>query len=222
MLFLSLFIILKFMNTIYNNMEKGNELEPDLDEINNYMRIHKFECKKMINDDYRTSDPSMAKYICDNFNKMELKEKSIIQSKLLSEKKINCDLLKYELKYLDLHTNINNLNESIKFIRNALNRYHMVVGGFLFEDIVWSEHDHKSYKYALDDNEYIFENSIKKIHRYDTQMIQFTLDLLNYFKRHINSDLNIICKFIKHSDEILWTIIKIETNNDTDNDNDSE
>lgn len=181
------------------------------DEAINYQRLAKFDQQKSIIYDFKNkkNKKQIAEYIYKNIDHMDEIERKMLLMNLLDDKKIKSELLKYELRNLNLNKKISNFNYFIKFVRNTLKRYHMNAGGYLCEDTEWSEHNYTSTKYPLKRNEVIFENSIKRIDRNDFETTTFINDLLHFFKRHRDKNIIVLYKLIEYTDEIYWMIFKI-------------
>lgn len=183
----------------------------DLEKVINYQKLHRLDHQKSQITDFKDNQPKkqIAQYINKNIDKMDDVERKSLLITLMDDKKIKCELLKYELRYLDMDFKISDFNKFINFVRNTLKKYHMKAGGFLCEDNEWSEHDHKSEKYPLKSNELIFDNSIKRVNRYDFQITVYISDLLYFINRHIDDNLKISYRLIEYTDEIYWMVLKL-------------
>jgi hypothetical protein len=185
-----------------------------LDEVSKFRNLQKFDSQKCLIDDFAPSIESnsrgrIAKFIHQNIHLMDDVEKRRLLTKLLDDKKVSSDLMKYELRYLNLGRRISDFNEFIKFVREALSRYHMKAGGYLCEDTEWSEHSSSSSKYPLKPNEVIFENSIKKTNRFDLEVTTFIYDLLNFFYKHKVKGIQVSYRLIEYTDQIYLMVFKI-------------
>lgn len=185
-----------------------------------YLNLHKFEQERHEINEYNLNNLTekninMAEYIHDNISKMGEIEMMNIHAKIIDIRKIKNDLLKYEMLNLDLGIKLSTLDECKTFVTKYLKRYHLHTGGFLCEDSDWTIHTSLSNvrKYKLKENELIFENSIKDIHKYDTQLTKYFAEILQFFKRHMNDNINIKYYLIKHSDKICWIVLKLVDNN---------
>lgn len=182
-------------------------------DISNFLKLNKLDQQTSNINDFKNlhNKQDTAQYINKNINKMDDIEKKNLLLTLLDDKKVSSELLKYELKYLDLDKKISDLNEFTTFVRNSLERYHMKAGGYLCEDTEWSEFYPNSdpAKYPLKQGEVLFENSIKRVNRYDIQIVNYITDLLNFFNRHSSDTLYISYKQIASTDGIYWMVIKI-------------
>lgn len=183
--------------------------------MNNYANLHKLDNLKNIIYDFKIKSGNnmlnrgdIASYIHKNINKMDDIERKHLLLKLLDNERINSDLLKYELKYLNLGKKITSMNKFVKFVDKMLKRYH-TAGGYHLEDTEWSVHHSTSTKYPLKINEVLFENSIKRVHKYDFHTRVFLNDLRHFFRIHMGKNLMISYKFINYTDEICWIIFKI-------------
>lgn len=180
-------------------------------EVINYHKLHKLDQQRSIICDFKNNKNKyqIAQYINKNIEHMDEVERKILLMNLLDDKRIKSDLLKYELRYLNLNKKISDFDNFVNFVRDTLKRYHMSAGGYLCEDTEWNEHDHTSTKYPLKSNEVIFENSIKGIDRYDFQITTFISDLLHFLDIHRDKNMSVSYRLIEYTDEIFWMIFKI-------------
>lgn len=182
-----------------------------LDDLKEYRKYLAFDNQKSIVNDFKIdNNVDISNYIYKNIDKMDDVERRMLLARVLDNEKIRSELLKYELRYLHLGIKIDTFDELIIFMRKSFKRYHMKVGGHLCEDTEWSEHDHTSIKYPLKRNEYIFDNSIKRVNRCDSQINKYITDLLHFFNNHISKKLYITYRSIEYTDEIYWMVFKIK------------
>ncbi|AYV84265.1 MAG: hypothetical protein Hyperionvirus20_43 [Hyperionvirus sp.] len=158
----------------------------------------------------KTHDSEKAMFIYKNIEKMDIIERQKMLFNLLSEKRITGDLMKYELKYLTLGIVIDNFDEFANFVAEILKRYHMKAGGFVCEDTEWTLHRNGSGKYPLKENEVIFENSLKRVHQYDSNIGAYIDDLIVFFRRHATPTLSVSYRLLDTTDDIYWMIFKIK------------
>lgn len=190
-----------------------------MDPCLQYKILCKLDHQKTLVPDYvdypkeKTRSTDKAMFIYKNIEKMDLIERQKTLFSLLSEQRITVDLMKYELRYLNTGLSINNFEEYIIFMIDTFRRYHMKAGGFICEDTEWTLYRHGSGKYPLKENEAIFENSIKMVHRYDFNIAKYIMDLINFFKRHKGPSLNISYRLLDTTDDIYWMIFKISSHN---------
>lgn len=182
-------------------------------EITNFLRLNKLDNQKNIVNDFKnnTNNQNTAYYINKNLDKLDDNEKGHLLITLLDNKKISLELLKFELKYLTLDKKISDFQEFIDFTRESLIRYH-IISGNLCEDNEWTEFYPNSTKYSLKKGEMLFENSLKRINKYDSQIVNYIDNLLNFFKRHKTDNINIIYRHIAYNDGIYWMVFKIIDN----------
>jgi len=182
-----------------------------LAELNNYKKLHRLDQQKSLIRDFKydKNNSQMAYFIHKNVDDMDEVESKILLTKLLDNKKIKAELLKYELRYLNMNFKIKDFDDFVNFVRITLNRYHMKAGGYLCEDTEWGQHDHTSKKYPLKEGEYIFDNSIKRINRYDFQITTFISDLLHFLTIHKSKKLGLSYRLIEYTDDICWMVFKI-------------
>ena len=179
-----------------------------------YINHHKFEQEMHDPPEYNTISEdtiNLAEYIHNNISHMDSVEMKNLYAKITGQRKMYGDLLRYELLNLNLDTKISSLNDGKKFISKYLKRYHLHVGGFLCEDSEWTIHTPKTNikKYPLKHNEIIFENSIKDIHKYDSNLTTYFSELLQFFKRHMDNNMSVKYYLIKHTDKICWIVLKL-------------
>lgn len=186
-------------------------------EMNKYRESCKQDAEKaMVLDFSRNNSQEYSLYLHNNFDNMTVEEKKNAYLNILTEKKIFNELLKYELRYLDLNTIINDLPEFSNFMKKYFERYHMKAGGYDFEDSVWTIYDEntvplKNYdiKYKVKKNEIIFENSIKNCFNHDHNNSKYVNDLKRFFKRHMGPNLKLMVRYIEGLEEINWVIFKL-------------
>ena len=182
-----------------------------LSENSLYQKLCNFDNEKTIVNDFKEYNNSakVALLINKNLSKMDESEKRYLLLKLLDEKRVMCELIKYELRHLNLGKVISNFIEFTDFMEKSLSRYHMYAGGFLCEDTEWTKHDHTSNKYPLLKNEVIFENSVKRYNRNDCEINNYIDDLMSFFKIHKDENLNLSFRLIESSNEIYWMCFKL-------------
>ena len=120
-------------------------------KVKEYKMLSRFYNSKREIYDFRDNENSqeIGLNINTNFNLMTEKEKSDILVKILSNKKIDDLLFKYELKNLDLNIKINDYNKFLKFVAYTFNKYHSRAGGHICNDTQWRVYDSTSKKYPL-------------------------------------------------------------------------
>lgn len=198
-------------------IEKNNEMKlynkmHEIASLRNYM-IDSDEFSVSINN---LSERGLADYIHNNFSTMEFREKKVLLSKCLSERKIDCELLKYELKY---HKNIPEKYMSLRdFEKNAkkvLKRYQWKVGGCYIEDLDWISHK-KGSKYLLGKNQLILENTIDSSDANDNNFLQFMKKIL-YKLNNVSNNINVKLKYnISKKDSLTWILLKCTDITQTD------
>ena len=108
---------------------------------------------------------------------------------------------------------INDFDTMEKFMEYTFDRYTQLTNNTQLEDEKWTKHTNNSSKYTLTDFEVVFENSIKKVHKYDAATLEHFHKLLNYFIRHKNNEnLNIFFKLISvpYSDSTYFVIFVLQ------------
>ena len=154
-------------------------------------------------------DAELADYIKNHLHTMNYYEKINILKKILTENKINKELLKYELHNYIPDQKITNFKEMINNTKKILSRYHRLAGGRLLEDERWILHQKGSIKYDLKINEAIFENSIADENRDCIKTHNFIKTITNLLEK-TSDKFKIRSKCIADPTEsIHWIIIKI-------------
>jgi hypothetical protein len=208
-------------------MNKEKELKPinknelsiaDISKIN-YQETNRFNlvCKFDHDSNLDTifinesNNTNKATYINNNINKMCPKEKKILLNQLYADKRVNDELMRFVLKYLTLDKKISTFKKCVRFVDKYLKKFHMKAGGFILEDTTWTPHNNTGIKYPLKQNEFIFENSIKRIHKHDVATLEYLDDLKLFFDRNIDTKkFSILLNIFNGHDELCWVIFKFE------------
>ena len=155
----------------------------------------------------------LAKNICSkNLRNIEYNEKNMLLSKCISDKKMDIELLKFELKYLPVnkvdHMEINNFKSVAKTL---LKKYQWKAGGYHIEDIDWIVHK-KGSKYSLSENQLVLENTIDTMDCHSEEFINFMKKIHNILDNTAkNIDVRIKYETSK-TDSLTWIIIKCSDN----------
>lgn len=128
-----------------------------------------------------------------------------IYSKIAKREDLQENILQYELSN-SLFQEIKDVLEMKIFMEKYLMRYSILTKKSQLEDEIWTCHTKESKKYELENEEILFENSLKNVHKYDKVTTQYLIDLLNFFKRHIGKErnINIFYKLIPCQESIMW------------------
>lgn len=181
-----------------NKIHKRMKIQAAMYDINNYDK-----------NKYIKNDENIAKLINAELYKMEYCEKVCILKKILTDEKINRELLKYELKNYIPEKKVKNYKQLIITIREILNRYHKKAGGNLLEDDEWVLHQKGSNKYDLRTNEAIFENSIHDSNRDCPKTRNFIYEIVKILEK-MSDKHKIKFKYLPDpSERIYWVIIKV-------------
>lgn len=154
---------------------KQYNLFHQLEKISNY--------KNNINQSINSQE--LAKYIHDNYNKMDEVELKMIALKCMDINDYKRIILSYELRNYKPQQKISIMSLD-KFKTHALkifSRYQCKAGGFLIEDNEWIVHENNSTKYEVEKNELLFENTINIIDENDNESECF----LDYLVEQLNS-----------------------------------
>lgn len=120
----------------------------------------------------------LAKYIHTHYDDMNMEERKEIFLKCLTEKKINKELLEFELRYYVEKHKPMSITEFTKKAKDILNRYQCKAGGFYIEDMDWEVHRSNSEQYDVKDYQVLFVNSIDKIDKNDNENLCYLKRLI--------------------------------------------
>lgn len=166
----------------------------DMEQImKKYDVLHNLEKQKNYDNKIETKTDEekteLAKFINDNFDKMDDVEKRMMAIKCLDVNEIKKILLLFELKNFKPRTlKYLSLNDFKNKAINIFNRYQCKAGGFLMDDTEWKIYDFKSMEYEVNENELLFVNTINEIDNDD-----YECDL---FLKYLIKQLNSICENI--------------------------
>jgi hypothetical protein len=193
------------------------------DEMKLYNEMHKIALLQnyimdenigpMFSDEHDINKVELAKNICSkNLCNIEYGEKNILASKCISEKKIDMELLKFELKYLPVTTvNYMELDDFKLAAKALLKKYQWKAGGYYIEDIDWITHK-KGSKYSLGANQLVLENTIDTSDCHSEEFVNFMKKILNILNNMANNiDVRIKYETSK-TDSLTWIIIKCSDN----------
>jgi hypothetical protein len=148
----------------------------------------------------------LAEYINKNLDSLGVCEKLSLLKKIINEHNINRQLLKFEMEHL-IPDKKETREEIILLIDIMFKKYHKRAGGFLFEDDDWNFFDFNSKKYLLNENEIIFDNSLKYYQRHDIETNKFIDNMISLISK-ISNDIKIKDRLIiDESNNILWVVI---------------
>lgn len=180
----------------------------NLEKIKILNYIYKLNNNELKNVYIAKNSDSIADYLYNNMNKMNLEEKINVYKKISNETKINYELLKFELLHYEPTHKIESFEPLIKEIKHLLTRYHWRAGGFLLEDNCWNLHLKGSKKYDLLENEAIFDNSIDESNEHDTETFQFIKHLNKLFSK-LSDTYNVKFKYLPDKSGIVWVLFKV-------------
>lgn len=187
-----------------NDMKMYNFLH-HLESEKNYMQ------KSIVTKKQQLYSQELAKYIHDNYNKMDKEELKYLTIKCLAEKDLRRILLDYELTHYRVEDDVNrdmNLKKFTKLAAETLNKYQGKAGGFYMDNYQWKVYDYNSisnidynnnfdrhkYQYNIYKNEVVFENTTSIYDVYDENTIEFIdklIDKLKSFSKNIKIDMEI-------------------------------
>lgn len=147
-----------------------------------------------------------------DFNKMTDDDLYNVYKSIVSIEKIKNELLYNELNNININK-INDYDECKLFMENTFLRYQPTIINAQLEDDEWIVHDNTSKRYPLKDGEIIYENTIKFVHKYDVNTINYLTKLHTYFNNNIDKDkLKIKLKIIDWTDKMCWVIYLLNKN----------
>jgi len=177
-------------------------------EIKNYNILQKIDNLK--NYKIKKSNKNdLAKFIYDNYNKMDDTELKYHVLKYLNEIEIRKILLFFELKNYQCEQKIMNLNQFIKNANIIFNRYKNI--GFLLEDIDWIMFNKNNEIFDLNDNELIFMNTLDKSNINDYETYKY----LKYLVKRLDSlasNINVELKQKNDEDKTILLLIYVKQN----------
>lgn len=187
-------------------MDKNLQLYFNLHKLDDSFKSNMFAYNNHLKEVDRIK---MAKFIQNNFARMNYFDKLSIHNKIVSEFKLNYELLKFQLTYLIPDEKITDFEKFIKETEKILNFYQWKAGGFLCEDDKWTLYRHGNHKYDLKENEVIFDNSVKTINNSDIEVYKYIKSLHNLLQKMTDS-FKIKFRYIDDDyDDITWIIIRI-------------
>lgn len=162
------------------------------DEMKKYELLHKIDYRGNYKPDFipkNTNDSNLAKYLYDNFDRMDEIEMKKIAMNCLNINDIKRILLNFELNNFKKEPEQLTLDEFAIEAKKILRRYQSKAGGFLLEDPDWNFYKTSISKYDVRSNEVLFENTINMMDFDDT-------DTEKYLKKIVER-LKIIAKNVK-------------------------
>lgn len=175
--------------------------------VEDHERLYKMDNDIFKKDDYNNLDNNM---IYDNIDKTDKEERIRMLRDIFTDKKINNELLRYELYYDNRIIEFKSEIEKIEYIEKILNKFRVLKKTKL-EDDEWILHKKGSKKYSINDNEYIYENSIMINDINDDRTREYIESIIEYCKRTIK-DIRIRYKYIVdvRDENIYWIIVIIK------------
>ncbi|QKF93781.1 hypothetical protein QKU48_gp0323 [Fadolivirus algeromassiliense] len=192
-------------------------------DIKKYNILHKLEYYNNYNVDtsFKTKKEKeeLAKYIHQNYHKMDDIEMKHVVLKCLDQNKIKQLLLSYELDNYKMKSKKNMTfeefkNEAVKILL----RYQNKAGGFLLEDINWEIYDPGSLEYDVKNNEMLFVNTLDKSDIDDEETYYYLKKIvkkLNMIGENFNVELR---QLFEEGDKIAKILLWV-TNKNIINDN---
>lgn len=159
-----------------------------------------------------TRKVDLAKHIYNNLHNMDYYEKKKLLDDCFSEKKLDSELLTFELKYLHSYpVSYMEINEFEQVAKSVLQRYQWKVGGYYIEDLDWISH-RKGSKYVLGNNQLVLENTIDTMDYQSSNFIEFMKKILVKLS-NLAENISVDIKYdISKTDSLTWIIIKCTDN----------
>lgn len=190
---------------IYDRFDSGKDMK-----IFNFMHNLDWYSDEDAIDASSEKSKDLAKFIYDNYHKMDDNEMKVIALKCIDIRDIKRILLNYELIHLEQKIQKMTLNEFTVKAMNLLSRYQGKAGGFLLEDNQWTLHRMSSTYYDVKENEILFENTMNKCDMEDQQTNEYLLNILKRLE-NISENMNIELRFKnrnKISHILIWVTDK--------------
>lgn len=133
-------------------------------------------------DEYDYESNEVVDELHEKFDDMSMQEKRNFIQKVYTDKQVDRELLRYELKHYSPKVKCQSLEEMVNYTKKTLSRYQWRAGGFYIEDSEWEEHDENSPTFSVKEGEYLFLNSVDKKDAYELSFKKFLLLL----EKHLN------------------------------------
>jgi hypothetical protein len=188
------------MEEIKYSYEKFNSQISTYSNKNNYKNIDSKETIEFIHNNISNVDKNN---IID-----EILAKNILL-KIFSPEKIEKECLIFDLLNYSSNNKANMIDDSVSICIDALKKYQYKAGGYNIEDVEWILCDQNNNRFKVKDNQKILYNSVHK-KSCDRELIWFLDSILDYVKRHTNSE-KIKVKYNMFEDEkncVCWIIFK--------------
>jgi hypothetical protein len=176
--------------------------------MNYYSHLHNIEHQKT--NMFKINDPDFANVLHTNFNLLDSSEKKCYLNKILSDDAINQMLIQYDLENYVPNTEENMTLEIFAKKANEILKYYnfKLYLKVKFEDKEWSLHNNDSNKYDLKNSELIFDNSVKRIHKYDKDTKHFLENIVRILDK-LSKNIEITYYTIdEKAHDIVWVLIK--------------
>lgn len=105
----------------------------------------------------------------------------------------------------------NDISEFLVFVNDFFNQYHPYFGKY-FEDHEWTFHDKSSTKYQLNDDEFIFDNSINIYYKHQEENTNYLNNMKRIFKAKAGDNIKVKINYFEDSDnELIWTSVVVKS-----------
>jgi hypothetical protein len=169
---------------------------------------------------FKISDANYARHIKNIFDtvKYDIDQLSSMHRKVVSQSQMIRDILTYEIQYLgplDVSEKVSTVQEMVKLLHDALNRYQGVVGGFNMEDKHWIDHNETSRQFKVTTGVQVLANTTQRHALIDGDITDFVQRIILFASRFTdtilldyrivedtNNDIFWICFIIKKGQNI--------------------
>jgi hypothetical protein len=162
-----------------------------------------------------TDSKQIIEFIHNNISNVDnstIIDENLVKNILLqifSKEKIEKECLIFDLLNYSSENKVNMVDDSINICIDALKKYQYKAGGYNIEDIEWILCSKNNNRFKVKDDQKILYNSVHK-KNCDRELIWFLDSILDYVKRHTNSE-KIKVKYSMFEDEknsVCWIIFK--------------
>ena len=184
-------------------------------EMKKYILMHSLEAYKDYSDvssdmssEERKEKENLAKYIYNNYDKMDEIEMKCIAMKCLELNQIKRILLSHELENYKEKGKTMSLDEFHKQVLKYLHRYQHKAGGFLMEDTEWKvTRFSDENNYDLLENEILFSNTLDKSDVNDEETYEYIRSLvrrLNMLAKNIEVTMT---RLFREGDKVAYILL---------------
>jgi hypothetical protein len=156
---------------------------------------------------------TLAKYIHDNYHKMDESEMKHIVTKFLDINDVKDILICFEFNNYKVESKLMTLDEFIPIALNTFKKYYRA-GGYFLEDRDWITHKSDSKRFDVSANEVMFQNTVNKLDVDDcNDFLERIVEILNNTASNIDVTFDLVKK-----KKITYVTIWAKMYNDDDSD----